>query len=187
MKRLQILLREQQKFDRELARVEQNVGHILREEETSCASHARRLQTCAEAKDSLQRMQRNPGVSFLGYESRAKQRISDMEKAIAEHKRPAKIAKERYELAKNAGKRAREQLRTAQNRYANWQHEHQLQIDPRILELALRDTQRELEGLVQSLSEAEIDEAVMNARVKPKDAARVRTALRKRPSQDLVR
>ncbi len=187
LKRLQGLQREQQKLDREVSRTEHDTNQVLREEEGACASHARRLQARAKAEDSLQRMQRNPGVSFLGYESPARRRLAEMKKAITEHARAATIAQERHELARSAGKRARGRLASRRATYNKWLQEHHLGHDPRQLGLTILEAQTALDGLKRPITEAEIDEAVMLGRVQIKDAARVRQALRERRPEGLER
>ncbi len=179
LKRLLTLQRMQQKLECEVARAEQSTAQVLRDEEAACASHARRLQARAEAEDSLQRMQRNPGISFLGYESPARRRISEMKKAIKEHARAASVAKERFELARNPGKRARGRLASQRAVYKRWQQENQFGDDPRQLDLAIQEARQTLGTLAKTIKEAEIDEAVMHNRVQVADAARVRQVLRR--------
>lgn len=187
LKRLQDLQCELQKLEREVSRTEHDTNQVLREEEGACASHARRLQARAEVEDSLQRMQRNPGVSFLGYESPARRRLAEMKKAISEHARAATVAQERYELARGAGKRARGRLASRRATYNKWLQEQQLERDPRQLDFAILQARETLEALTHTISEAEIDESAMHNRVQMKDAARVRQALRERQPVALVR
>jgi hypothetical protein len=85
------------------------------------------------------------------------------------------------------GKRAREQLALVRKSYADWQRENRIHTDPRQFDLSISATQQELVELAQTITEAEIDDAVMHNRVKPADAARVRTALRNRHQAELQR
>lgn len=187
LNRLLALQREQTKRDRELLQVEQATERVLRDEEMTRASLARRIQLRAEAEEALQRMHRNPGVSFLGYESPARRKLSDMRSAIREHESAAQIARERLSLVVSSSQRARQNLRSTQARHHAWLHENALAKTPLQLEATIYTAREDLRALVSSLQEVEIDEAVMRNQVKISDAARVRQALRRRPTCDLER
>lgn len=172
----------------EIIRVERDVERILKNEEEARAAYARRLQARTEAEDRLARMQKyEPGVGFLGYESPARRRLSDMRRAVTEHTRAMQVAQERQELAVAAAKRARGQLAAARARFNRWQEAQVEKIDPRAIEQELTGLQGRMAFLLRHLSEADIDKAVMTNRVSRQEALTIRQALRSRHREGLER
>lgn len=165
----------------EVSRAEREAERILKNEEEARAAYARRLQARTEAEDRLARMRKHePGVSFLGYQSPARRRLSGMQRAVTEHTRAMQVAQERRELAVAAAKRARGQLATARARFNRWREAQFEKIDPRATELELTGVESRKAFLLRHLSEADIDEAVMTNRVSQQEAQTVRQALRQR-------
>ena len=186
--RSQRLSRQWSDKQAEVSRTERDVERILKNEEEARAAYARRLQARTEAEDRLARMGKHePGVGFLGYQSPARRRLSDMRRAVTEHTRAMQVAQERQELAVAAAKRARGQLAAARARFNRWQEAQAEKIDPRAVELDLSGLQGRKAFLLRHLSEADIDEAVMTNRVSRQEAQTVRQALRQRARTDLER
>ena len=171
-----------------VGKVEREAERILKNEEEARAAFARRLQARTEAEDRLARMEKyDPGVGFLGYRSPARRRLHDMRSAVAEHARAAQVARERQELAVAAAKRTRAALSTARARRNRWAEAQPDRVDLRTLELELSGLTGRKTFLLHSISEADIDEAVMQNRVTEKEARRIRQALRSRGRDDFER
>jgi hypothetical protein len=172
----------------EVTRVERDVERILKNEEEARAAYARRLQARTEAEDRLARMQKHdPGVSFLGYESPSRRRLGDMRRAVIEHTRAMRVAKERQVLAVSASKRARSQLAAIRARFNHSQVAQAEKSDPRAIELELSGLHGRMTFMLQNFSEADIDEAVITNRVSRQEAQAIRQAFRTRQREGLER
>lgn len=146
------------------------------------------MQARTEAEDRLARMQQHePGVGFLGYESPARRRLSEMRRAVTEHTLAIQVAQERQELAVAAAKRARDQLAATWAQFNRWQEAQIENINPRAAERELTGLQGRMAFLLRHFSEADIDEAVMTNRVSRQEAQTIRQALRSRHQDGLER
>lgn len=187
-RRLQDLQQEDRKNLANLAKVERAASQVLKCEEDARASFARRIQSKTEAEDRLARMQKNePGISFMGYESPARRRLGEMQQAIAEHGRAAKVARERQTLAIEAAKTARQQLAIARERYHRWQCEQPELADPRQCELQISGLRGRIGFLLERISEADVDEAIMLNQISRDEAYTIRRALRSRVPNEMER
>ena len=186
--RLQQQSHQQSNSLAEVARVERDVERTFKNEEEARAAYARRLQARTEAEDRLARMQKHdPGVQFLGYESPSRRRLGDMRRAVIEHTRAMRVAKERQELAVSAAKRARSQLAAARTSSNDWQEAQAEKLDRRAIELGLSGLHGRMTFMLHNFSEADIDEAVMTNRVSRHEAQAIRQALRARQRESLER
>lgn len=174
--------------DANIGKVERDAERILKNEEEARAAYARRMQARTEAADRLARMEKyDPGIGFLGYRSPARRRLDDMRAAVTEHARAAQVAQERQEPAVAAAKRTRGALAAARARRNRWAELQPDRVDPRTLDLELSGLSGRMTFLLHSLSEADIDEAVMQNRITKEEAQRVRQALRSRNREALER
>jgi len=94
-------------LDRAVTTAERVTSPVLHAEEEAQANLAKRQQIEAQARDTMLRMEKNPGVRFFGYESPARRRLGLMRQSMASHEQARTLAKERARLARGEGVRAR--------------------------------------------------------------------------------
>ena len=185
--RLEAAQNDVRKLDAAIARAERESASASREEEAVEASYARRQQSLAEAKDTLIRMERKPGVSFLGMASPARQCLRQMREAVKSHTRAVSIAKERRDFAVKVAKQARGRLASLRAERNRLLERTVGNHDARQLDDQLERAQSNLRSVVRFFNESTIDQAVMMNRMTADEAAKARAQLRNERTPDLER
>lgn len=153
---------------------------VYRDEEEAAAAAARRKQSVAEAEAAKTRLGRNPGVRFLGLESPGYESQRLMQEAIVLHGQALKAAEQRHQTATRRAKAMRAKIASlgaARNKLLlKTRHER----GDRSLSDARQAAATAEAKLRSTLSEVEIDAAVMGDRIGPMEASLARAAIRSR-------
>ncbi len=165
-------------IDRDLIAATRDADRAIKVEEAAAANLGYRRKAFAEARETQARMERNPGVNFLGFKSPSRLKLETIRQSVLDHARASDLAFEREDLARKAGRLARSQLaQLAQARQITLQ-QFATRLDGQSISTAIEKAEREIGRCKASVTEAEIDEAVMHNRIDTRTAAKARSLLR---------
>lgn len=164
--------------ERNLAFSEREADQVFKAEEAAVANLGYRRKAFAEAREAVARMERNPGVSFLGLKSPSRLKLEAMRQATLNYARASDLAFAREALARKAGARTRARLAELAVRRSKLHRQVAERCNSQSLANTLGTAERNFETAKRAVSESEIDGAVMTNRIDLREAARARTMLR---------
>ena len=179
--RLETLQRTQRdllKIDRDLIPATRDADRAIKAEEAAAANLGYRRKAFAEARETQARMERSPGVSFLGLKSPSRLKLETIRQSVLDHARASDLAFQREDMARKAGRYARNRLSQLEGHRQRVLRRAAQMIDGPDIAKAIEQAEQELAHRKACVTEAEIDEAVMHNRIDTRTAAKARNLLR---------
>ncbi len=187
LQELQQLHQALKHVERDLAFAAREADTVLKTEEAAVANLGYRRKAFAEAREALARMERNPGVSFLGLKSPSRLKLEAMHHAMLDYARASDLAFAREALARKTGMRTRAHLAELEARHIDLRRQIAARGHGVCLDGIIEKAQRDFSSAKRTVSESEIDEAVMANHIGLRDAASARTLLRNCHTLDFER
>lgn len=173
--------------ERDLIAATRDADQAIKAEEAATANLGYRRKAFTEARDAQARMERSPGVSFMGLTSPSRLKLETMRQSVLNYARASDLAFQRQDMTRKAGRYARNRLTQLE--------QHRLKILRRVsnfmdgpeISKSIEQAEQELRYRKGQLSEAEIDEAVMYNRCDTRLAATARSLLRRNRTVEFER